>query len=353
MGSALEGATVAQVKRLMHGRDAVDVAAWAHKVNKKYPWTTELHYQRQPADRCSSKELMKKPADLSNCPDNRCLVKGLKHFYGRLVNQQTVDIEWPAGMKLTDADCVKYLINLMGDLHQPMHFAAAENITVLFRGKESTLYDIWDKEITQAVMRDNPGFWWGGWTHVQRTRVEYEKDGAALKEDGVKLLAKWADETANYLCDNIYKNPYTGRQISEELQNGVFRLQENLYELWKREMLSKMLVAGARTAIVLNAILDQRDAANLGGGTAVQEIEGEEDDNAPKISEHGRQGENLQHIGNGVRVTQGIQAAGINLAIFVGVAVVFLQVTRTWQGTAAISQADQAKRGGGDGGKKT
>merc|ERR1712039_247134 len=182
---------------------------------------------------------------------------------------------------------------------------------------------------------------------------EFENDGAAWKKDGVALLSKWATETANYLCENVYRNPYSGKQLSEEVQNGVFRLQENLYELWKREMLSKMLVAGARTAIVLNAILDQREAANLGGGTSVKEIEGEEEDNAPKISAHGRQGENLQHMGKGVKVLQGFTAAGINVAIFIGVAVVFLQVTRMWQGTAAITQADQAKRGGGDAGKKT
>merc|ERR1712048_1503053 len=140
-------------------------------------------------------------------------------------------------------------------------------------------------------------------THVQRTRVEYEKDGAAWKEDGVKLLAKWADETANYLCDNIYKNPYTGRQISEELQNGVFRLQENLYELWKREMLSKMLVAGARTAIVLNAILQNREAANLEGGTAVGQIEGEEEEKNVKLDvANGRHADNLQHLGKNVKV---------------------------------------------------
>lgn len=69
------------MKHLMGGKDAADVAAWAHKarlffcgcglwavgiprrmgcsgvqlrqVNKKYPWTTELHFQRQPNTRFS------------------------------------------------------------------------------------------------------------------------------------------------------------------------------------------------------------------------------------------------------------------------------------------------------------
>ena len=56
---------------------------------------------------------------------------------------------------------------------------------------------VWDKEITQAnfalegaefgrwfvaplcqtVIKNEPHFWWGGWTHVQRTRVELGSQG--------------------------------------------------------------------------------------------------------------------------------------------------------------------------------
>ena len=41
----------------------------------------------------------------------------MKHFYGRLVGKPDPDasIDWGNGVKLTDADCLKYLINLLGD----------------------------------------------------------------------------------------------------------------------------------------------------------------------------------------------------------------------------------------------
>uniref|UniRef100_A0A7S1PLT7 Aspergillus nuclease S(1) n=1 Tax=Alexandrium catenella TaxID=2925 RepID=A0A7S1PLT7_ALECA len=348
--SALEIASVTQVKRLMHGRDAVDVAAWAHKVNKKYPWTVELHYQRQPAGRCGSKDEEKKPADLTSCPDNRCLVKGLKHFYGRLVGKPLVEINWPAGMKLTDADAVKFLINLMGDLHQPLHFGRdtdnlGRNITVLFRNKKMSLYDMWDHEIAATVMKDSPGFWWGGWTHVQRTRVEYEKDGLQWKKDGVKMIETWADETSKYLCESVYRNPLTSRSILDELEDGVFRVDENLYEVWKREMLIKMLVAGARTAIVLNSILQAREAESLQGGTSVSEIEGEDDDEK-KAATSGRKAD-AHHSVMGAR--QGPIAALMNAGIFLVVLIIFLQVMRMWLGKDAINQAQREKRS--DGGK--
>mmetsp|Transcript_64722 Transcript_64722/g.192875 ORF Transcript_64722/g.192875 Transcript_64722/m.192875 type:complete len:357 (+) Transcript_64722:3-1073(+) len=351
--SALEGGPVAQVKRLMHGRDAVDVAAWAHKVSKKYPWTVELHYQRQPATRCADKDLSKKPADLSYCPDNRCLVKGLKHFYGRLVGKPLLDINWPAGMKLTDADCVKFLINLIGDLHQPLHFGSEQddlgrNITVLFRGRKTSLYDMWDHEITQTVMRDSPGFWWGGWTHVQRTRVEYEKDGQQWKTDGVKMLERWADETSRYVCESVYRNPLTGRSLLDDVKDGVLRVDENLFEVWKREMLVKILVAGARTAIVLNSILQQREAEALQGGTAVSEIEGEDDEDR-KVAVAGRRAD-AHHAVHSASTTQGLHAVIVNLGIFFVVLIIFLQVMRFWLGKDAVTQADRAKRS--DSGKK-
>merc|ERR1712083_665897 len=115
-------------------------------------------------------------------------------------------------------------------------------------------------------------------------------DGHKWQKDGPLEFDRWADETVSYLCDHIYKNPLNGKSIFTELSNGKYRVDEELFQLWKRELLSKMLVAGARTAIVLNSVLDHREASNLGGGTAVSEIEGEEEENTAKTSHLGRHG---------------------------------------------------------------
>mmetsp|Transcript_71537 Transcript_71537/g.155423 ORF Transcript_71537/g.155423 Transcript_71537/m.155423 type:complete len:389 (-) Transcript_71537:120-1286(-) len=336
--SALQAGPVAQVKRLMHGRDAVDVASWAHKVNAKYPWTVELHLQRQPALPC-------KGADLSHCPGNRCLVKSLKHFYGKLVHKDLVEIDWE-GLKLTDADLVKYLINLVGDLHQPMHFGLEEddmgrNFQVMFRGKKVSLYDIWDREISQTTIHDSPGFWWSGWTHVQRTHVEFAQDSARWDESGVEMFEKWANESARFVCESVYRNPLTGRRITEELKNGVFHLSEDLFQQWKREMLSKMLVAGARTAIVLNSILKHREAGELHGGTAVSGIE-EVDDNSESESKPVKTGRKADLM-HGNHQVSGLPAFAWNLGIVASELVVFLLLMRSWQGTGSVCRADRDK----------
>jgi len=355
--SALETKAVAHVKRLMHGKDAVDVAGWALKVNQKFPWTEELNFQAQPVREPGAKC---KGANLTVCPDNRCLLRAIKHFYGRLVNKPEVDIDWGTGVKLTDADCVKYLISLIGDLHQPLHFGCqadnmGRNLTVMFRGKKSSLFDFWDKEITQHVIKESPQFWWGGWTHVQRTRVEYEKDGAAFKTDGAALFNTWADETARYTCESIYKSPTHGRPLMDDMVGGVYKVDEGLYEMWKREMLSKMLVAGARTAIVLNSILQHKELGSLHGGTAVSDLEGEEDEDTnvhqAELKRHkGLQGD-VHHQAHGTKAMRGPQAAMFNLVISAITFTLFVMVMQLWHSMDGVNKANKAKAEAPDAGK--
>lgn len=344
--SALEQNATAEVKHLMGGRDAVDVAAWAHKVNKKFPWTVALHFQAQP-DLSGAASL--------TCPDNKCLVKALKHFYGRLVHQDLVTVAWPDGIHLTDADCVKYLINLIGDLHQPLHLGLASddmgrNLTVVFRGKRSTLFDFWDKELAQLTITGSPGFWWGGWTHVKRSHVEYEQDGQAWKRDGVVSFDKWAEETKKFLADSVYKHPSSGKSLVEGLQpGGEIQIDEQLYEHWQRQMLSRMLVAGARVAIVLNAVLHNRDSGKqLHTGTAIQDLE-DEPDSLAKPAHLGLHSD----VAHPVHGTVGPIAGVINLAIFATVAGVFLQVMRMWLGVDVMNKANRAKHTHNDSGKGT
>lgn len=345
--SALQPEPVAQVKRLMHGRDAVDVAAWAHKVNKKYPWTVELHFQRQPNSRCDTKGV-----DMSgaSCQGNKCLVQAMKHFYARLVNNSgpPPEIDWGKGIKLTDADCVKYLINLVGDIHQPLHLAGVDsaNLSVHFRGKVVSMYDIWDHELAAATIKESPGFWWGGWTHVERTRQQFEYDQQAWAKNGIQEFERWANESTKYLCENIYSSHGSSRL--QALKDGTYRLEEDQFQIWKREMLNKMLVAGARVAIVLNSVLHHREGSpQLNAGTSVAGVD-EAEDEYGKVDGAAKLGRRTE-IPHGANVITGVAAFGANIIIFLVVGVVFLQIMRTWRGKDIIAQADRAKQQQGGG----
>merc|ERR1719343_1830311 len=95
----------------------------------------------------------------------------------------------PAGITFSDTDALKMLINLIGDLHQPLHvgYASDDNgrkIKVNFRGKAMSLYDLWDKGISEEVRTKEENFWYGGWTHVQAVRRTYEADVKFWEENG-------------------------------------------------------------------------------------------------------------------------------------------------------------------------
>eukprot|EP00928_Gymnodinium_smaydae_P016853 TRINITY_DN1637_c0_g3_i2.p1 TRINITY_DN1637_c0_g3~~TRINITY_DN1637_c0_g3_i2.p1 ORF type:complete len:405 (-),score=108.20 TRINITY_DN1637_c0_g3_i2:83-1261(-) len=343
--SALQPEATAQVKHLMHGRDASDVAAWAHKVNKKFPWTVALHFQKQPNLRCNG-------ADLSVCPGNRCLVTAMKYFYNKLTDQPTVDIDWGAGIKLTDADHVKYLINLIGDLHQPLHFVLdskvdARNLTVTFRGKKTTMFDLWDSQLTQEVMRESPGFWLGGWTNVQRAMPDFVRDSRLWQQNGALEFDRWANESADFLCHNVYRSTFDESDALPAMQAGTFRLSESEYQVWKRAMLTKILEAGYRVAIVLNAVLQHREGKHeMHAGSAVRGVDEAEEGDRDAESLHQVINGHMAKIHPGGHSVQGFQAFGYNLLIFGAVSVIFLQVMRTWRGKDVVSQADRLKSSG-------
>merc|ERR1719253_2391235 len=96
------------------------------------------------------------------------------------------------------------------------------------------------------------------------------------------MFDQWASESVKFACEDVYRNPVTGGRIADEMQQngGTFRVDNDLFEAWKREMLSKILVAGARTAIVVNSILAQREVGQLHAGSGVTELEGEEEEAA-------------------------------------------------------------------------
>ena len=82
--SGIKGPALANLKRMLGGKDAVDVAFWAHKVEKLYP-TSAYHIQPQSEDNCGQET---KTVDLSFCDDGMCLVGAMKHFYSRLMGTE-------------------------------------------------------------------------------------------------------------------------------------------------------------------------------------------------------------------------------------------------------------------------
>lgn len=279
--SAMDQAAIKQVKRLLGGQDVSDVAGWGNQVSDTFPGMERLHFQKRGEPFCED-------AATAACEDNICLVAATKHFFAKILRDEgrkteiptgNVDIDYKkvnADLKFTDADAVKMLINLLGDIHQPMHLGfdaddMGRKVKVKFRGEEMSLYDFWDKKIGEVVRNDEASFWLGGWTHVGRIKGEFEEDKAKYKKDGAfAMIDAWAAETMKFACNVAYKHPGTGKMLAgPNAAEGPVEIDEAAYQEWKTAWLRQILLAGERTAIVLNDILDAASASKLTDGTKI------------------------------------------------------------------------------------
>lgn len=282
--SAMDQMAIKEVKRLLGGQDASDVAGWGHQVDDTYPDMARLHFQVHSDSAESGSSFCAQPR-MVKCEDNICLLSAIKHFYGKVLKSEGRHTNFPAidydkiakGIKFTDADSVKMLINLIGDLHQPLHVGYAgddngRNIKVTFRGEVKTLFEIWDNVISEVVRRDESHFWLGGWTHISRVAAEFERDKAKWKEDGAeKTFNSWLEESVEFACNTAYKHPITGKRLAgPEAEAGPVEIDDAAYQVWREMWLKQILIAGERTAVVLNDILDAGGASKLHQGSGVQ-----------------------------------------------------------------------------------
>lgn len=283
--SAMDQEAIRQLKRMLDGQDASEVAGWGHQVDDTFPGMERLHFQvhddKGEGGFCGATRSAK-------CEDNICLLQAIKHFYGKVLSDEGRRTEYPQidyskvakGIKFADADLLKMLINLLGDLHQPMHvgYAGDDNgrrVLVRFRGEKVSLYDVWDKAISEAVRTTESNFWLGGWTHVRAVSADWEQDKARWKEDGAfKSFERWLDESVKFACEKAYVHPITGKKLAgpDAAPEGSepVEIDEAAYQEWRQLWLKQVLIAGERTAIVMNDILDAKGAAKLSKGGKVQ-----------------------------------------------------------------------------------
>jgi hypothetical protein len=272
--SALSQPSIEGIKRLMHGADAADVAGWAHALEDQHPDLARLHFQTadESAARCTGSWAKDAP-----CKDNVCLLAALKHFYGKVVSDEGRKLAYPPisipGSKFSDADMIKMLINLIGDLHQPLHmgFPSDEHgrkTPLDFFGDESTLYHVMDEKVHQKVIADEADFWWSGWTRVDAVRNELNEDKAKWSEDGAfASFERWVEDAGKKACE-----------LYDLRSKGSGTLSPTEYGELRQLTLQNILVGGARLSIVLNDILDAKGASKLSDGTLMEEIDGYQGD---------------------------------------------------------------------------
>ncbi|GAW80145.1 S1/P1nuclease [Plasmodium gonderi] len=310
--SGLKSDQLYELKKLLNGKDIVDIGKWGHLVHNKIKGAESMHFNLQNND-CKKA--------VFECEDKNglCLIHSIKHFYATLsVNkmgrksEQTSDqipektqeqteeqtpqqnskraspspqstekdipFIYPKNITFTDADSLKYLISLIADMHQPLriayrHDSGGKDIKVIHHDDskivKSNLFEYMENELLNKMIRRYQSAWYGGWTHVNRIFDEHKKDETLFNEKGIDAIDIWAEQIINEFCSEFYLNNYIVNFMVEkknELHFDTSKELEITYDLefhLERLMKINILRAGSRIAIILNSIFAKRKFSSL------------------------------------------------------------------------------------------
>ena len=198
------------------------VATWAEDQGAKTSGSRRWHYVDIP--------LNAGPYNAArDCQGNNCAVEKINEFRHKLEH----------GSQSERIDALKYLVHLVGDLHQPLHCSnnndyGGNQKQVTFFGKSTNLHNVWDGDIID-------------WTGLNE--VNYV---AKLKKSRLPLAQNWVTEWVNEthaLAPSVYN----------------FAIDGKLGNVYYKTMLPKVDLqlarGGVRLAFVLGFALEVKSSS--------------------------------------------------------------------------------------------
>lgn len=292
--SLLDSSSSSKLKAILGGQDASDVAGWGHQVEDSLEWTSRLHFMPQMKEwDCGVPDR----AASGVCPNGHCLEVAIRHFFRQLTRtEETKGLNvMETEVDFTDADALRFLINLVGDLSQPMHvgfhsddygkatFVRLPDGVVQTDERVVSVYDMWDSKLTQYLINNprNPNFWWSGWTHVKNMHpVTLDNEKKLWAKKGIDAVSDWIRDSVDIACGKIYSDPFHSSKITlSASKDHPFQLSSEIVGLWEQQMRERILLGGARLGLMLTAILNSKDApsgAKLRRGSAVNGVTDDE-----------------------------------------------------------------------------
>lgn len=165
-----------------------------------------------------------------DCREHRCAIAAL--------DADVAILKDPSSNKDVKLEAMKYLIHLVGDLHQPMHTTKDKRLQlkVVLDGKEQTLHEVWDTAIYESKHLDTAQLV----DEVERTAPAYQSDKSGFGD--------WAAEGRDIARDTILPQVIAAGPASP-MQLGSDYTERN----WPI-VRDRLYVAGRRLADLLNDI---------------------------------------------------------------------------------------------------
>ncbi|HKB66470.1 MAG TPA: S1/P1 nuclease [Pyrinomonadaceae bacterium] len=133
-----------EVEKLLGKEDFVAISTYADEVRPKRPETTRWHYidfPREATAYVSSRDCIETPL-------GDCTVAAIQRLVGVLRTEKAGRDE--------KAEALKFLVHLVGDLHQPLHAgyrddAGGNTIKVWFFSESTSLHSVWDYSMIEQA----------------------------------------------------------------------------------------------------------------------------------------------------------------------------------------------------------
>ena len=225
----LQPRTKAAIKELLGDQSLAEASNWADRLrdNPNYDWSKPLHYINVPRS-ASAVNLSR------DCEHDACVVAAITKYAAVLRNRKA-----PREERI---EALKFLVHFVGDVHQPLHVAYADDrggnqIKVTWFGDADwNLHAVWDSALIQRDIKGD-----------REATVKRLADGVSsvdLRQWRSSMNPTvWANESLK-LTQQLYRSLPTDNQLGE----GYYAANIGTVE-------QRLSTAGVRLAMVLNDIL--------------------------------------------------------------------------------------------------
>ncbi|MFI0846463.1 S1/P1 nuclease [Mesorhizobium sp. IMUNJ 23232] len=212
-------------------KSMADVSLWADLIKALRIPDQPSHVVRLPLDHSGYDAA-------TVCKTGRCIVAAIDRYTAVLADRSN-----PATARVT---ALKYLIHLVGDLHQPLHTSADTGATaVVLDGSVTRLHDVWDDAIIESRGKD--------W---QTLAVAVEAD--AIVPDTSSTPADSALEGRDIARDTIFADPRLETRRRDVLPWLPKTYLDDNWPIVRK----RLKQGGYRLAALLNRALDKAPKAN-------------------------------------------------------------------------------------------
>lgn len=219
----LSPAAAAETRRLLGGQAITDVASWADEVRSQLPATASWHYVDIEIGDSSY-------VPARDCKENACIVSALNNAIAELGDHALPDS--------ARATALKWVVHLVGDLHQPLHAGergdkGGNSVRgIIFQGHQTNLHSLWDSGLLLS------------WGMSDDAIVAHLDDEISRRSDLAQIaggsVAQWAMESHDLARDVVYHNLPNSLEITPAYADAARRVIDE-----------QLLRAGVRLAAVI------------------------------------------------------------------------------------------------------